>query len=330
MWESIRIAILADAFEVDVAPHNYYGHLSTLMSAHFCAAVPNFRIMEYDVDDVPWRDDIVTHPPVIENGQLVVPTRPGLGHRHQRGGRARTAAAPEGMKIGPACRLGGGRLIYRHIGLPDGRAAAQRRTRIGRETVPASIRAIDCDIHPDLPGIKPLLPYLDDPWRETIPDRGIESLDTINYPPGAPLDRAGGLARRGWARRHRPCRPAGAGARPLAVELRDLNCLAGVQLIFNEDMARALARAVNDWIAREWLDRTLGCAPPLSCRRRTSSIAVEEIERCAADRRFVQVLLLAMDEEPLGQPPRAGRSMPRPRSTGCRIGIHAGSAYTTR
>jgi galactonate dehydratase len=79
LWESIRIATLADAFEVDVAPHNYYGDLATLMSAHFCAAVPNFRIMEYEVDDVPWRGEFVTHPPVVENGQLVVPTRPGWG-----------------------------------------------------------------------------------------------------------------------------------------------------------------------------------------------------------------------------------------------------------
>jgi L-alanine-DL-glutamate epimerase-like enolase superfamily enzyme len=79
LWESIRIATLADAFEVDVAPHNYYGDLATLMSAHFCAAVPNFRIMEYEVDDVPWRGELVTHPPVVENGQLVVPMRPGWG-----------------------------------------------------------------------------------------------------------------------------------------------------------------------------------------------------------------------------------------------------------
>jgi L-alanine-DL-glutamate epimerase-like enolase superfamily enzyme len=79
LWESIRIATLADAFEVDVAPHNYYGDLATLMSAHFCAAVPNFRIMEYEADDVPWRGEYVTHPPVVEGGQLLVPTRPGWG-----------------------------------------------------------------------------------------------------------------------------------------------------------------------------------------------------------------------------------------------------------
>jgi L-alanine-DL-glutamate epimerase-like enolase superfamily enzyme len=79
LWESMRIATLADAFEVDVAPHNFYGELATLMSAHFCAAIPNFRIMEYEADDVPWRTEFVTHPPVVENGQLVVPTRPGWG-----------------------------------------------------------------------------------------------------------------------------------------------------------------------------------------------------------------------------------------------------------
>ena len=79
LWESMRIATLADAFEVDIAPHNFYGDLATLMSAHFCAAVPNFRIMEYEADDVPWRGEFVTHPPVVENGRLVIPTRPGWG-----------------------------------------------------------------------------------------------------------------------------------------------------------------------------------------------------------------------------------------------------------
>ena len=49
------------------------------MSAHLCAAVPNFRIMEIDIDDVPWKDDIVTVVPEIENGQLRVPDAPGWG-----------------------------------------------------------------------------------------------------------------------------------------------------------------------------------------------------------------------------------------------------------
>jgi L-alanine-DL-glutamate epimerase-like enolase superfamily enzyme len=49
------------------------------MSAHFCAAVPNFRIMELDVDDVPWRDELVTRPAGIEQGHLLVPLGPGWG-----------------------------------------------------------------------------------------------------------------------------------------------------------------------------------------------------------------------------------------------------------
>jgi len=77
--ESLKIAAMADVYEVNVAPHNFYGHLASVISAHFCAAVPNFRIMEIDIDDVPWKDDLVTHPPVIQNGELIVPTRPGWG-----------------------------------------------------------------------------------------------------------------------------------------------------------------------------------------------------------------------------------------------------------
>jgi len=77
--ESYKISTMAEAYEINCAPHNFYGHMSTLMSANLCAAMPNFRIMEIDIDDVPWKDDLVTHPPVIENGELIVPTRPGWG-----------------------------------------------------------------------------------------------------------------------------------------------------------------------------------------------------------------------------------------------------------
>ena len=75
----MKIAAKADAYEVNCAPHNFYGHMSTLMSAHFCSAIPNFRIMEIDIDDVPWKDDLVTVPPVIENGHLILPKTPGWG-----------------------------------------------------------------------------------------------------------------------------------------------------------------------------------------------------------------------------------------------------------
>ena len=76
---SRAVAELAESYELNVAPHNYYSHLSTLHSAHLCACVPNVRIMEIDIDDVPWKDELVDRPPVIEQGELVIPTRPGWG-----------------------------------------------------------------------------------------------------------------------------------------------------------------------------------------------------------------------------------------------------------
>ena len=77
--ESLKIAAMADTYEVNVAPHNFYGHLATMMNAHFCAVVPNFRIMEIDPDVVPWYDELVTVTPVLEHGFLRLPTGPGWG-----------------------------------------------------------------------------------------------------------------------------------------------------------------------------------------------------------------------------------------------------------
>lgn len=77
--QSLKIAHVADAHEVNVSPHNYYSHLATLISAQFCAAIPNVRLMEVDVDDVPWREELVTRVPEISDGHLAIPTAPGWG-----------------------------------------------------------------------------------------------------------------------------------------------------------------------------------------------------------------------------------------------------------
>ena len=77
--ESLKIAAMADAYEINVAPHNFYSPLATTISSHFAAAVPNLRIMEIDNDVVPWYYDLLTVPPRIENGYLKIPTGPGWG-----------------------------------------------------------------------------------------------------------------------------------------------------------------------------------------------------------------------------------------------------------
>ena len=79
VWQSMKIASAAEACEVGVAPPNFYGHLCTMMNAHFSAAVPNLRIMETDIDRLPWDHELFTHVPEIENGHLIMPERPGWG-----------------------------------------------------------------------------------------------------------------------------------------------------------------------------------------------------------------------------------------------------------
>ena len=92
VWQSMKIAALAGAHEVNVAPHNYYGHLATMMNAHMSAAAPNLRIMETDIDRLPWDKEVFTHEPEFEDGgYLVVPDRPGWG----------TEPAEEGLAAHP-------------------------------------------------------------------------------------------------------------------------------------------------------------------------------------------------------------------------------------
>src|ERR687895_676176 len=79
VWQSMKIANTAEAFDVNIAPHNFYSHLATMMNVHFAAAVPNLRIMEHEVDRLPWDDELFTRAPTIEDGHIVVPLVPGWG-----------------------------------------------------------------------------------------------------------------------------------------------------------------------------------------------------------------------------------------------------------
>ena len=189
-----------------------------------------------------------------------------------------------------------------------------------------ALHAIDCDVHPTVPDMKALLPYLDDFWRETVEERGINSLETVAYPTGAPL-----TARPDW--RGKNGRAATA-ASDLTAQVCDrwqsdvaiLNCLYGVNLLFSEDMAAAFTRGVNDWVAREWLDRDPRLRASIVIPTQNTEYAVDEIERCAKDQRFVQILVLAMQEVPLGR-----RSLwpiyAAAERHGLPLGIHAGSTF---
>lgn len=74
-----QIADLAELHEINIAPHNHTGHLATFIAAQFAALIPNLRVMEYDVDDVPWREELFTNVPKIKNGVMEIPKGPGWG-----------------------------------------------------------------------------------------------------------------------------------------------------------------------------------------------------------------------------------------------------------
>ena len=62
-----------------VAPHNCHSPMTTLVSAQLSANIPNFFLLEFDYDDVPWRDDLLAEPLEIKNGKLQLPKGPGMG-----------------------------------------------------------------------------------------------------------------------------------------------------------------------------------------------------------------------------------------------------------
>jgi len=74
-----KVADLAETYELNIAPHNYNGHLSTFQSLNLCASVSNVKIMESDPEQAPCRDELFTVLPEITSGHMKIPTAPGWG-----------------------------------------------------------------------------------------------------------------------------------------------------------------------------------------------------------------------------------------------------------
>ena len=79
--EARRIAALADAYRISLAPHNPQGPVSTAASLEFGFSQPSYIICESVHDDVPWRQDVVEEGFVIDpKTRTVKPNqKPGLG-----------------------------------------------------------------------------------------------------------------------------------------------------------------------------------------------------------------------------------------------------------
>lgn len=157
-----------------------------------------------------------------------------------------------------------------------------------------TVKPIDCDVHAAAPPIADLAVHLEEYWRAYVAECGFQAAAglAVFYPPHAPTTGAPG---------------GGVGLQELGAHLRRtgashaiVNCVYGLEGLRNLDFASALASALNSWLAAEWLDRDERLRASIIVKAEDPERAVAEIERRAADRRFVQVLLPVRSERPYG------------------------------
>jgi len=78
--EARKIADIADTYYIPMAPHNLSTPIATMAAVHLCAAIPNFLVLEFHSDDLPWWEDLATcAKPIARDGYIEVPQAPGLG-----------------------------------------------------------------------------------------------------------------------------------------------------------------------------------------------------------------------------------------------------------
>jgi galactonate dehydratase len=79
LLELTRIAAMAEAHDVTVAPHNPSGPVSTAASIQVCAVLKNFRLLEFQWGEIDWRHEVLAPHEIFERGTIQVPERPGFG-----------------------------------------------------------------------------------------------------------------------------------------------------------------------------------------------------------------------------------------------------------
>lgn len=178
---------------------------------------------------------------------------------------------------------------------------------------------IDCDVHCAPASLAALTPYLEPAWRSYAENAGVKLSGLAHaYPPAAghaPAPTTYVALRADLLDREQP-------------ELAILNCLTTFEAHRHPYYGAALARAVNDWLRAEWLDRDERLRASVVVPLSAPDLAVEEIRRVADDPRFVQVLLPVRSETPYGNR-RYHRLLRAASDHGLVVGLHAWGANGT-
>lgn len=163
------------------------------------------------------------------------------------------------------------------------------------DTVEAAV--VDCDVHAVLPSPHALLPYLSEYWADQLVAQLAPSYEPNYHPRGS------AIAQRPEARIDEEGRAATNVGNLVADVFADgftdyaiVSCLYAVQQIHQPHREIAHARALNHWLAEEWLDKDERLRGTIVIPQGTPHAAAEEIEYWAGDPRFSQILLLGQSE----------------------------------
>jgi uncharacterized protein len=150
--------------------------------------------------------------------------------------------------------------------------------------------AVDCDVHCAPASLEALAPHLDGSWTDYIAEAGVALNGRAGgaYPPRVPAAPAS----------YEELEQGLLG--PSEPRQVLLNCLTLYEIHRNPYFSAAIARALNDWLRGEWLDRDERLRASLCVSTLDVDAAVAEIERLGDDPRFVQVLLPVRSDVPYG------------------------------
>ena len=169
-----------------------------------------------------------------------------------------------------------------------------------------TLAVVDCDIHPAHRTPGELLPYLEPRWREHYETHGVHVRQALQSALMYPRMMAGGMRADSLPERGGP---AGSDLDllrkqhldPANVEFGLLMALSkGGMEERNPGLAAALSRATNDWQIDRWVREEPRLRTGIVVPQEFPEAAVAEIERCAGDRRYVQIMLSSRPSDPLG------------------------------
>lgn len=174
---------------------------------------------------------------------------------------------------------------------------------LGQRWAPSRVGTpvIDADVHVEVPGIAALLPYLSDYWREICTKAAFRGPTDTSYPAGMPTSARPGT---------RPPRggPPGSDLGLLRSQVLDAwnvdyavaNCSYAVESVRHPYAAEAVARATNDWLIAEWLEKEPRLRASIVVPSQQPTLVAKEIDRVGDHPGFVQVYLPVRSWYPYG------------------------------